>query len=388
MPVIARAIAGLLLMLGLVGGAACTPAAAPSPSPTATSPVAKAGDNAAPAAKPAANADWDNLVAAAKKEGKVVISVPAGAGYEGVMAAFQKAFPDIKVDANYQHGADFIPKATAERSGSQYLQDIYIGASTVLELKRLGFLDPLKPVLILPDVLDDSKWMGGGLDAAFMDKDKYDLAFEISVKHPVLVNRDAVPESQMSKIDSILDPKWGDKIDIIDPRGPGSGRDTVGFFLKMRGEEFVRKLLAQPLALTKDYRQLAEWNIRGKNPVSLGLPLYILNDLKKDGLTANIQALDPESDIGTFVSEQNGGMGIMNRAAHPNAAKVFANWLVSRDGQTAWVNNLQESSRRLDVPPGAAIQHPDPKRTYVNMHTEENIHFQSDLDLISKQVIK
>lgn len=388
-----RMVAGIALMLVLIVTAACAPAAAPSASPTAAkpaaaaTPAAKTGDSAGASAKPAGNADWDNLVAAAKKEGKVAVVIASGAGYEAVMAAFEKAYPDIKVEADYQHGADFRPKVAAERAASQYLRDLYIGASVVLDLKKDGYLDPLRPVLTLPEVVDDSKWPGG-LDAAFMDKEKYDFAFEMSVKYAVSVNRDAVPESQLNKVDDLLEPQWGPKLAIIDPRRPGSSRDIVAFFLKVRGEPFVRKLLAQPMSITTDYRQIAEWAIRGKNPIGIGITNYSLNDLKKEGLTANIKPLAPETDIGALASEGNGGVGMFNHALHPNAAKVFVNWLLSKDGQTAWVKNVEESSRRLDVPPGPPEQHPDPKRSYVLLHTEENIHWASDVDKIAKEVIK
>src|SRR5438309_831182 len=74
--------------------AACAPAAAPAPLPAP----------AAPAAAPAGNAastwqrEWDETVAAAKKEGKVVVATLSGTGYRQGIDAFQKAFPDITVE--------------------------------------------------------------------------------------------------------------------------------------------------------------------------------------------------------------------------------------------------------------------------------------------------
>ncbi len=40
----------------------------------------------------------------------------------------------------------------------------------------------------------------------------------------------------------------------------------------------------------------------------------------------------------------------MNRRPHPNAAKVFANWMISKDGQLAWQNNSEHNSMRMDIP--------------------------------------
>jgi ABC-type Fe3+ transport system substrate-binding protein len=41
---------------------------------------------------------------------------------------------------------------------------------------------------------------------------------------------------------------------------------------------------------------------------------------------------------------------LMNRAPHPNAARVFANWLLTKNGQTAYSTGMFHATRRLDVP--------------------------------------
>ena len=41
---------------------------------------------------------------------------------------------------------------------------------------------------------------------------------------------------------------------------------------------------------------------------------------------------------------------LINKAPHPNAAKVYINWLLSKEGQTEWVKASGYPSRRLDVP--------------------------------------
>lgn len=41
---------------------------------------------------------------------------------------------------------------------------------------------------------------------------------------------------------------------------------------------------------------------------------------------------------------------LVNRAPHPNAAMVFLNWLLTKEGQTAWSKGMGYVSRRLDVP--------------------------------------
>jgi iron(III) transport system substrate-binding protein len=59
---------------------------------------------------------------------------------------------------------------------------------------------------------------------------------------------------------------------------------------------------------------------------------------------------------GVGISSSSGNIGLVSRAPHPNAAKVFINWLLSREGQITvqaeYVKALvgTSNSRRIDIP--------------------------------------
>src|SRR5437868_162635 len=74
--------------------------------------------------------------------------------------------------------------------------------------------------------------------------------------------------------------------------------------------------------------------------------------------------LEPEGVLGTYLTVGVGAATLLNKAPHPNAARVYLNWLLTKDGQTEWVKGTNFSSRRLDVapPPGATPY--DPKKQY------------------------
>ncbi len=138
-------------------GAACAPAAPPPP---AAAPVVPAAGSQ----KAAWETEWDKLVKAARKAGKVVIQTPAGAGFRPAIDAFAKAYPGIEPEQQgFPDSNAYIPKITGERQAGIFNFDV--GATTVTPLlqafKPQGFLDPLRPVLIRPDVLDDKAWIGG-----------------------------------------------------------------------------------------------------------------------------------------------------------------------------------------------------------------------------------
>src|ERR687896_674853 len=121
----------------------------------------------------AAAPEWEKILAAARKEGKVVVAIPLGEAYPRVIAAFQKAHPDIKAEPFSIHTRDFMSRYRKEREVGQVLWDALIGGpdSDIYGAAQQGFWDPVKPDLALPEVLDYSKWRGG-IDNAFSDKNK------------------------------------------------------------------------------------------------------------------------------------------------------------------------------------------------------------------------
>src|SRR5439155_6350331 len=121
--------------------------------------------------------------------------------------------------------AGLVPGVSAERNAGQYLWDVTINSSSTGfdGFKPKGALDPLRPALFLPDALDNSKWQGG-FDAGWADLDKtHTYSFVRNSIWTSYINRSVVPESQLSKLDQLWDPRWKGKITMIDPRIPSNG---------------------------------------------------------------------------------------------------------------------------------------------------------------------
>ncbi|HEX9878931.1 MAG TPA: extracellular solute-binding protein, partial [Candidatus Binatia bacterium] len=88
---------------------------------------------------------------------------------------------------------------------------------------------------------------------------------------------------------------------------------------------------------------------RGKYPMLVGPRSSILSDALRRKLP--IQYVDPSKiKEGSDISPGPGAMALMNRAPHPNAAKVYINWLLTKDGQYGYGKILGYVSNRLDVP--------------------------------------
>ena len=104
--------------------------------------------------------DWDKIVAAAEKEGEVSIYGQQRAGVGKAILAFKDACPKIKINFVGGSGSDLAKKAMAEKRADKHLVDLSIGGSgtMVLVYHKAGLLQPIPPQLILPEVVDQTKW--------------------------------------------------------------------------------------------------------------------------------------------------------------------------------------------------------------------------------------
>jgi ABC-type Fe3+ transport system substrate-binding protein len=352
----------VLIVIGALVAAACGPSAQPKPAAPVASAPAPAG-RPAPAAAPQAAApaaplpasvqqEWERVVAAAAQEGKVVAAVPPGPQYEpAIRQAFTKAFPNIQVEMVNIIGGQFRQRVEKERAADQYDWDVCIcgaGADTY-RLIAAGVFDPIKNDLILPDVLDDSKWMGG-FDGRFSDDARqYSFDFGLQSSAGAYVNRDTVRESELSSYDDLWKPQFRGKITWQDPRGPGSGVNAATVILHVYGEDKLRELwTTQQIQLSTDDRQMAEWVMRGTRPVGIGMVYNRgLALLHQEGLAQNVKTIP--YPVPVAVGGPHSVLAV-NRPPHPNARKVFINWLLTPDGQNTIFAAVQSNSARLDVP--------------------------------------
>ena len=175
---------------------------------------------------------------------------------------------------------------------------------------------------------------------------KFIYGFTAYMTETIWYNSLLVKPEEITSWDNLLDPKWKGKIAILDPRSPGSGESSWAFLLRIKGEAYLAKLAAQEMMVGRNLRQLAEQVARGKSSISLGLSYYSYLPFIKAGLPVK-----PISSIkeGFYAATGSGNVALLKNMAHPNAAKVFLNWMLSKDGQTALTRALGQPTRRLDV---------------------------------------
>jgi iron(III) transport system substrate-binding protein len=373
------------LVAVLLAAGACAPAAAPSAAPAAAKPAAGA---AAPAAPTSAEAEWEQTVAAARREGKLVISAPTGALWRQALQTFEEDYPGISLEQTAGNSRDFWPRLFQERQADQYLWDMRIGGPDpeVFAARDAGALDPVRPLLVLPEVADESKWFGGW-EGFYADREKRYLAsFIASSSYNVYVNRDMIPESELWSDEQLTDARYRGKIVIQDPRG-GAGLGTITVLLAVYGEQYVRDLLGkQEMAVTADNRQQAEWLVRKRYPIGIGMRMDQVAMFEREGVPVNIQGLGTPRKF----SLGSGGIQLVNRPPHPNAAKVFINWLLTQQVQARIAKMVEQNSRRVDVAPGDPNEALDPSRLadYVPHQYEELLPVRRQAQQLAAELVK
>ena len=296
--------------------------------------------------KAAGPAEWDMLVDAAKKEGKVTVSLPASAELKRQIEEQFKKRHGVEVETFTSRGSAGVRRMADEFKAGVRHFDLHIGGSSSIISGMLdeGILDPIEPWLALPEVKDPKQWWGGHL---WVDHTKrFVYMFQAYLSEIIWYNTDLVKPSEIRSLDDFLNPKWKGKIGYLDPRTPGAGDSTWSFMWQVKGEEYLKKLVAQDLYLGRDQRLLAESLAKGRVGVMIGLSYYSYLPFLKASLPIKTLPTLKEGNYGTGGS---GNLAIIKAPAHPNSTKVFVNWLLGREGQEIVSKALGQATRRLDV---------------------------------------
>lgn len=367
--------------------AACSAPSAPPPTTVPAAPpatavpkvaapptTAPAVATAAPAAKaaPAWQEEWAKLVTAAEAEGSISIVTRIGDVYRTAVTAFEETFPKIHIEHQGMIALNFGPRVIQERKSGVYQWDILLSTVTtpLSVFRQEGILDPIRPLIFRSDILEDSNWTDG-FDGGWRDNDKkWSYAYGITLNRSIWVNTDLVKDGEIKSSMDLLEPKWKGKIVAADPRIGGFGNMVTLMRLKY-GDDVVNRLYRdQEVVVSQENRQTTEWLLRGKYSIGVqAVNEQVLQDFQAQGLGGNLRHVP--LDDADYVGASGNVAFAFNRAPHPNAARLFTNWLLARDGQVAWTERTQQNSRRVDVPPGDPQYAPPPGKKYLEMENEE-----------------
>ena len=329
---------------------AVKPTTAAQPQPTSAAPQTSTST----AAQDTSSPEWAALVQAAKKDGELVVFL-GRAGTRQLKDAFpvfEQKF-GIKVTQVAGSGNENADKVLAERDTGIYTGDVWMGGLTTINTRLLPkmALDPIEPLFMLPELKDKSAWFKSQYSWGDPDK-KYTFLFSASPSPLLSYNTDQVKPGEITSFYDLLDPKWKGKIVSRDPTSAGTGGNTAYFYFDPQlGKEFLRRLFTeQDVTIVDDARQAAEWLALGKYPLYLLGSGSDVSDAEAQGLPVK-DAYGPFKEGARIAAGGTGSLSIFNRSPHPNAAKLFVNWWLSREGQiVAQKADPLDQSLRVDIP--------------------------------------
>lgn len=268
-------------------------------------------------------AEWENVVAAAKKEGTVTLySAHVGVTYHSDIAKnFEKKY-GIKVQVLEARASEIQERIRTEQTTNRVSGDVsHNGGSSTVNLQRAGFYQQHG---YLPNA--------GKLKSEFKSNG-YQLAvfvqsYGIAV-NPKLVKKEDWPKSWLD----LADPKWKGKILADDFRALGGGSAYFNVAYKKLGKDFHEKLAQQGLVFSRQVRENPRRVARGE--FLIYMPFVLADTLLHEGLP--LQAITPEEG-NPYVTYD---VAIFNNAPHPNAARLLINHFLEEESQMIYVRSAR-----------------------------------------------
>jgi len=291
--------------------------------------------------------DWKRVLEAARKEGKVVVGGPPTAV---LRKQFKETFESrfgIELELLSAPGPQNAQRAMAEaKAGVKFFDVLHGGSGTLQPLKNGNLLAPFGDYMILPEVRDPKQWWGGHLWEDNLKTNRFIYSFTADFSVPPFYNSDLVQPGEITSYDDLLQAKWKGKIGMFEPRVPSAGQGLWGYLLRAKGKEFLQRLAEQQLYIHRDGQQIAVNLAKGNLAVALALAQRFVDPYINGGLPIKVLSSIKEGMGG---SNGFGTVGVLANAPHPNATKVYINWLLGKEGQDLYGRALTQGSRRLDV---------------------------------------
>ena len=340
-------------------------------------------------AHPAWQEEWERVLKAAKKEGMVSVAGPAGVpARDALTAPFMKKY-GIKVNFFGASGRQLSPRILTERRARRYEWDVFVHGTTtgLTAMVPTGALARLEPVLIRPDVKDPKNWRGGGLE--ILGKGGRLAVMTPFQRGTIFYNTNMVDPKQFTSYKDLLDPKWKGKIAVDDPTRAGPGQATFTFFYlhPELGPDFIRAFAKQDLLVQRDYTTEADKLGHGRWPLLVGAADFFVEIRIRQHVP--IAIVNPRQlREGSDVSPANGAVAMFNQAPHPNAAKVYINWLLSREGQNIFSRKMGYVSDRVDASTDHTYPWRIPKPGAIKTYNEEAMRKKKDVIALVRKVFR
>jgi ABC-type Fe3+ transport system substrate-binding protein len=268
-----------------------------------------------------------------------------------ILDEFSKKF-GIKVEAMVARPSATLSRVQTEQRNGQHLWDLWWGGTSTMVNVAIpaGLLEKIEQYMILPEVKDPNQWRH--IDFTFADVGRHVYVDINETNYAILRNVKVLPEVKIETADDFLNPKLKGRISSRDASTPNYGTFALATLYRQRGAEFLTKLLKdQELKVFENPQQLEASIVRGQHAVAFGLESGIWEQCRRDGGCKDVEQMKQ------FSVATSWGMSVPKNPPHPDAVKVWVNWIMSKEGQEAKVrhwpktNDTGALSMRKDVAP-------------------------------------
>ena len=264
--------------------------------------LAQAGDN-------------DQIIEAAKSEGNVSFYTTMTLSQsKKVVDKFQKKYPFIKPELFRGGGDEVLNRILNEARGGLYAWD-------VVSTRGDSVLTLMDSKLITPYRSPESKFISPDL----VDDEGYWTAYYVN-PYVLGYNTNLVKESDVPKTyEELLDPKWKGKKISVDDSAYGLLAGLERAWGKEKAVVYFKKLAAQEPVVMRGNTNRVQLAMAGEYPLIIAYAPTIQRETSL-GHPMNWVPLEP-------VPVQVNPMMLAAKAPHPNAAKLFIDFLLSKEGQ-------------------------------------------------------
>ena len=313
------------------------------PTPAPTQPPASTTAPSEPATEPPAPSALDELIAAAKEEGELVVVT---SGDSPIVNALAKAYTEkygISVTQSILRTAEMEARLAAERGAGKSTVDLYSsGANRALDAKGQGRSLGDLPILAEEP---DSRWIIDPRKDTSVGASNV-VFYAVAPNYLLANNELCPPDNCPTSYKDLADPKWRDlDILMVEPIGITTGSFILGFLYEEYGEQFTRDVLLNVDSVLRS-------TVEGEKAVARGeFALFITGKAPRE--TFKLPAprpLRPIRPADGLIASVSGWLNIVD-SPNQNAAKLFVNFSLTQEGQQAMANELAGGFIRNDVVP-------------------------------------
>jgi iron(III) transport system substrate-binding protein len=267
------------------------------------------------------------LIEGAKKEGKMVFYTSVETEFARVLTtAFESKYPFIKTDIFRSNHERIFSRLNVERKTGNFAADVLsVGEFETYHMKKRGLLSPYKSpsAAVYPDGFKDPE----GYWTDFYDN------LIVTAYNTTRVKRDELPKSY----EDLLHPRWRRRM-VLDKNEDRWFANMLHLMGEKKGMEFMQALAKQEVAIRSGRSLITQLLAAGEFDLQIVAYWYRPHLLKKQGAPVDWISLEP-------VLVALHPISIIDRAPHPNAAKLFIDYVLSEEGQRLFASRGREPVR-------------------------------------------